>query len=131
MCNCPQMNASRDFIFMMKVVSHTSEQAGINNFLAEMPEDLSHIKVASCTLDRWVISTSLTLYELTGAKNNQFICQDETGTVTVSPEGCEYIADCMKSQQSGIETGLKGYPRAVGEFRVHGQSSGPADKLGH
>lgn len=131
MCNCPQMLVGRDLLYLMKAVTHTSAQHGIDAMINQSPDDASTLSVHQCNLDRWVLTTSLAIYEATGNPSNRYICQDASGKVLVSPEGCDFTLRNLAAQKAGKQTGNAGYARAAQEGRLHEPSYGPVEKGGH
>ncbi|QIG76060.1 hypothetical protein EVC24_039 [Rhizobium phage RHph_I4] len=119
MCNCPNMRFGRDFVYLMKAMTHSSQMEDIDNFIASIPENVSILAMSQCTVHRWVEATSLELYERTGVTNNRYICQNAEGTIVLTPEGCEFVKDCMDKQAEGRETSGISPTRALREFRVH------------
>ncbi|AHC30597.1 hypothetical protein CC53_gp180 [Rhizobium phage vB_RleS_L338C] len=119
MCNCPRMKVGRDFVYLMKVMTHSSECAGIDNFIAELPDPVSLITLSQCDVSRWLTATSVSLYEQTGITNNRFVCQNAEGTVVLTPEGCEFVRDGLAKQALGQETAHAGPSHAIRDGRFH------------
>lgn len=118
MCTCKPIAVSRDFLALMRIASHESYRATIDNYGSMLPANASFFLMPSCEATAWAMNTALSLYEMTGIVN--LVEQRGDLSVVPSPAGYEFISSYMCEE---IKDGdLKGGSPEMW-LRVHVQHS--------